>query len=430
MESRRDAPVAVIGAGGSGLLAAAALRRAGVPFEVLEARDGVGGTWRIDEKGDGSACYASLVANTSKLRMSVGSQRIPGRPWQYAGHAEMRAYFERFAKEEDLLSAIRFGWRVEAARPAGGAWVLTSRGGEERRYGSVVCALGTNGRPRFADIPGEFDGEQMHSAAYRSPGRFAGRDVLVMGVGTSGSEVAGEIAGIARRVRVSVRSTLWMTTRRLAGLPIDWLDDPRTARFLPWSVRRQVLKAICSVTIRRLHRHGLPLPTRRCGDDIIAISDTFPKAVCAGLVEFRLPVTRVDGSLVTFADGTAEEVDTIIHATGYEPPLDFLPENARPPASGLYRRIVHPDFSNLFFVGLFEAHHALLPTAEEQAAWTASVLSGRIRIPPAAERHRVSERDAVQIRKDFGDRRPFFLEWATYSAALKRERKSGGRVVA
>jgi hypothetical protein len=429
MESHPDAPVAVVGAGGSGLLTAAALRRAGVPFEVLEARDGVGGTWRIDEEGDGSACYASLVANTSKLRMSIGSRRIPGRPWQYAGHAEMRAYFERFAEEEDLRSSIRFGWRVESARVDGDGWVLTSRG-EDRRYRAVVCALGTNGRPRFADIPGEFDGEQMHSAAYRTPDRFADRDVLVMGVGTSGGEVAGEIAGTARSVRVSVRSTMWMTTRRLGGVPIDWLDVPQFARFVPWGVRRQVLKAICAVTVRRLHRHGLPLPTRRCGDDIIAISDSFPKAVRAGLVQFRPPVARVDGRVVTFADGTAEEVDAIVHATGYEPPLDFLPQDARPPECGLYRRIVHPDLANLYFVGLFEAHHALLTTAEEQAAWTAGVLSGRVAIPPPDERRRVAARDAVRRRSDFGDRRPFFLEWATYSAALRRERKSGARAAA
>ena len=63
--------VGVIGAGGSGVAAATALQRAGIDFEVLEARDGVGGTWRYDPEGDGSACYASLVANTSKLRMQI-----------------------------------------------------------------------------------------------------------------------------------------------------------------------------------------------------------------------------------------------------------------------------------------------------------------------------------------------------------------------
>src|SRR4051794_34770280 len=181
------APVAVIGAGGSGLLAAAALRRAGVEFELLEARDGVGGTWRYDESGDGSACYESLVANTSKLRMAIGGRAIPGRPWQYAGHAEMCAYLERFADEEDLRRSLSLGWRVEEARPEpdGGGWTLTSSAGETRHYRAVVCALGTQGRPRYADLEGDFEGEQPHSAAYRTPARFAGQDVLVIGLGTS-----------------------------------------------------------------------------------------------------------------------------------------------------------------------------------------------------------------------------------------------------
>src|SRR4051795_8178711 len=125
------APVAVIGAGGSGLLVAAALRRAGAEFDLLEARDGVGGTWRYDERGDGSACYESLVANTSKLRMAVGGHAIPGRPWQYARHDEMLAYFERFADEEDLRRSIRLGWRLAEARPEpDGGWALTSAGGD------------------------------------------------------------------------------------------------------------------------------------------------------------------------------------------------------------------------------------------------------------------------------------------------------------
>jgi len=132
----------------------------------------------------------------------------------------------------------------------------------------------------------------------------------------------------------------------------------------------------------------------------------------------------VDGRTVTFADGSVAEADTIVHATGYEPPLDFLSEDARPPEIGLYRRIVHPDLANLYFVGLFEAHHALLHTAEEQAAWTAAALSGQLTIPPPDERRRVAERETVRRREDFGDRRPFFLEWATYNAALRRERRS------
>lgn len=265
----------MIGAGGSGLVAAQALRRAGVEFEVLEAREGVGGTWRYDADGDGSACYASLVANTSKLRMSLGSRRIPGRSWQYASHADMLGYLERLTDEEGIRSHLKVGWRVAAARPADDGWVLTSSSGEERHYRAIVCALGVNGRPRFAELPGEFSGEQLHSARYRTPERFAGQDVLVIGLGTSGGEVAGEVASVARSVSVSVRTPMWMLTRRLGVIPLDWFDNARAAAILPWSIRRRLIQAFCRLTTGRLHRHGLPRPTRRCGDDIVAISDTF-----------------------------------------------------------------------------------------------------------------------------------------------------------
>ena len=420
------APVAVIGGGGSGLLAAAALRRAGVEFELLEARDGVGGTWRYDEHGASSACYESLVANTSKLRMAVGGRAIPGRPWEYARHAEMLAYLEELADAEDLRRSIRLGWRVEAARPSGedgDRWALTSSDGETRHYRAIVCALGANGAPRFAEIPGRFSGEQMHSAAYRTPARFAGRDVLVIGLGTSGAEVAGEVAGTARRVLVAVRDPLWMMTRRLGRLPLDWLDEPLAAHLLPWPVRRATLKTLSRLTTGRLHRLGLPRPTRRCGDDIVAISDTFPKAVRAGLVEFRPGVARAEGKTVTFTDGSSAEIDTIVHATGYEPPLGFLPDEAQPATTGLYKAMVHPERDDLFFVGLFEAHHALLHIAEQQAAWTADVLAGRLTLPAPEERRRAVAEEAERRVQQFGDRRPFFLEWATYNARLKRERR-------
>jgi hypothetical protein len=339
----------------------------------------------------------------------------------------MLAYLESFADEEGLRPLIRTGWRVESARPEGGEWVLTSGSGEGRRYRAVVCALGTNGRPRFGQVPGDFSGEQMHSSAYRTPERFAGRDVLVLGLGTSGAEVAGEVAGTARSVHVSVRDPLWMMTRRLAGIPLDWLDDPTGAQFIPWRLRRQVLKACCLLTTGRLRRHGLPWPTRRCGDDILAISDTFPKAVRAGLVDFRPAVARAERTIVTFADGSAVEVDTIVHATGFEPPLDFLSDGAHPADGGLYRGIVHPDLDGLYFVGLFEAQHALLPIAEVQAAWTADVLSGRIALPAREERRRAAAEEAERKRRDFGDRRPFMLEWGAYRAGLRRERKVARR---
>jgi dimethylaniline monooxygenase (N-oxide forming) len=421
MPSTADAAVGVIGAGGSGILAAAYLRRRGIPFELLEAREGVGGTWRYDPEGTGSAAYDSLVMNTSKLATSPAAMRIPGRPWRYASRKEMHRYMERLVDRESLGEHIRLGWRVGEAVSDAGGWMLRNESGEQRRYEKIVCALGTNGRPKWAPLNGDFSGEQLHSAEYRSPAPFAGRNVLVIGLGTSGAEVAGELAGCARSVHVAVRSPLWMMKRRLGGVPIDWIDNELVSRALPWGIRREILCALCWATTGRLFRLGLPRPTRRCGDDIIAISDTFPKAVRRGGMSFHGGVEGVAGSTVHFEGGEQAEIDTIVHATGFDPPTEFLPGEAQPGRLNLYRRILHVGAENLYFVGMFEAHRALLPIAEAQARWTAETLGGGVRLPRGEERRQIARSEGERSESDFGERREFFLDWAKYKASLSKD---------
>jgi dimethylaniline monooxygenase (N-oxide forming) len=414
--------IGVVGAGGSGIAVATALARAGLDFEVLEARDGVGGSWRYDPEGDGSACYASLVANTSKLRMQILGRKIGGPLWQYASHTEMLGYLESIADREDLRPHLCLGWRVTAANHADGAWTLRSANGEERHYRELICALGVNGRPRWASFGGDFAGEQLHSAAYRTPERFTDRDVVVVGLGTSGMEIAGELAQHSRSVVVAVRTPMWAMTRRLGRLPIDWLANPTLDRVLPWRLRRRTIAGLCTLTTGGLRRHGVGRPTRRCGEDIIAISDTFPRAVRRGLVDIRSAIGRVEGDEVHFTDGSTTRADVIVHATGFDPPTEFLPDYAHPDARSLYHRIVHTTAPDLYFVGLIEAHRALLQIAEAQAAWTADVLSGRTHLPAVAQQVAIAQEEARERSHKFGDRRPFFVDTARYIASLQRER--------
>jgi hypothetical protein len=209
-------------------------------------------------------------------------------------------------------------------------------------------------------------------------------------------------------------------TRRIAGIPCDWLDDPRLARILPWSVRRQMIRGFCTATAGNLYRYGVPRPIRRCGDDILAISDTFPRAVRSGQVQFSPAILGASANRVSFTDGTTAEVDTIIHATGFNPPTEFLPLQAQPNGQ-LYHGIVHPHVADLYFVGLLEAHRALLPIAEDQAAWTAAAIAGRLAVPAPNELAVAAAREAAGRRHDFGPRRRYLVDHARYRAILRRE---------
>jgi hypothetical protein len=218
-----------------------------------------------------------------------------------------------------------------------------------------------------------------------------------------------------------VRSPLWLMTRRIGAFPIDWIDNQAVSRVLPWSIRRRVVQGLCQLTTGQLHRLGLPRPTRRCGDDIIGISDTFPRAVRSGGISFTGGVAGSDGGTVRFDDGNEAEIDVIVHATGFEPPTRFLPTVAQPGQFNLYRRILHVDVDRLYFVGMFEAHRALLPIAEAQARWTAAVLGGDVPLPSAEDRRTVARAEGERNRHDFGGRRAFFVDWAKYKATLRKD---------
>jgi dimethylaniline monooxygenase (N-oxide forming) len=149
--------------------------------------------------------------------------------------------------------------------------------------------------------------------------------------------------------------------------------------------------------------------------------------VRAGLVEFRPAVSSVDGVTVRFVDDTTADVDVIVHATGFDLPTDFLPQELRPGPAGLYRGVSHPEADGLFFVGLIEAHRALLPIAEQQAIWTAAVLGGQIALPAASERRRMANQEADRRVRDFGDRREFLVDHAKYLAGLHRDWRGAPR---
>jgi dimethylaniline monooxygenase (N-oxide forming) len=135
----------------------------------------------------------------------------------------------------------------------------------------------------------------------------------------------------------------------------------------------------------------------------------------------------VSGNEVRFVDGTTAEVDVIVHATGFALPTDFLPDDAQPDARRLFRAIVHSVVPGLYFVGLIEAHRALLPIAEAQAAWTAAALSGRLALPAGPDRVLVAEAETARRRRDFGDRRPYLIDHARYLATLRRDLRASSR---
>jgi cation diffusion facilitator CzcD-associated flavoprotein CzcO len=212
MTSSSDIDVLVVGAGITGIYQLYRAREAGFSVQLLEAGDGVGGTWywnrypgaRFDSE---SYTYAYLF-----------SQEL-FEDWEWREHfaeqPETERYLNHVVDRFDLRHHIRFGAKVTSAvfdEPSG-TWTVVA-GGTARRARFVVAATGIFSVPYFPDVPGrdDFRGESHHTAAWpTTPVDVTGKRVAVIGTGSSGVQLIPAIADEVASLTVYQRTANWCT---------------------------------------------------------------------------------------------------------------------------------------------------------------------------------------------------------------------------
>jgi cation diffusion facilitator CzcD-associated flavoprotein CzcO len=314
LRPKDDSTVYVVGAGPAGLVTAAMLARHDIPAVVLEQSDGIAGAWR--------ARYDRLHLNTSRLTSGLPGMRFRRGAGLFPSRDEFVAYLEEFARRNAVT--VRFGTRVEALERSDGRWLLrTSRG--PLSAAEVVVATGYARQPIVPGWPGRnrFGGRMLHSAGYVTSRPFRGRDVLVVGAGSSGLEIAYDLAeGGAARVRVSARTPPNIVLRRLGRLPGDLFALPMLK--LPARIADGQHRLMRRLVLGDLSAHGLPQPDEgpfgrleRLGVAPAIVDREVVDAIASGRIEVVAGVAALDETGATLANGGRAEVDTLIAATGY-----------------------------------------------------------------------------------------------------------------
>ena len=369
----------------SGLAAIRALARAGHEVVCYEAGSAIGGMWRYENDSGLSAAYASLSANTSRQRMQYPSLPMPESVPEFPHRSDMLAYLEAYADEFDLRRFITCGTWVSAARPVDGAWEVTVRGEEPRRFDWVVVAAGHYCDPLIPELPGKFDGVIVHSRDYRTPDPFAGQRVLVVGGAQSAIDIAAEISTVAEHTILSCGGVHHLLPRRVLGRPFDSFDTS-AALLVPLPLVRLSIRAMMRLGRAKPKQGHLPPPRHPLFETRwpAVASPAAEAALKERAFEGRPRVTALAGDRVVFADGGQEPVDAIVFATGYRISFPFLPaELGR--GDGwefpLYRRILSPRAPRLAFIGVLEPGPGLFEIVERQCEWLAAVVARRVPLP-------------------------------------------------
>ncbi|MGH3133412.1 MAG: flavin-containing monooxygenase [Gaiellaceae bacterium] len=357
----------VVGAGPAGLSAAAALIERGSKPLVLEQGDTVGSAWRERR-------YDRLHLHTVRWLSGLPGLAIPRSYGRWVSRDDFVRYLDAYARRFGVEP--RLGVSVERIDRRDGAWRLTTSEGslDARR---VVVATGYSNVPRPLDWPGigGYSRDLVHSVEYRNAAPYRDRDVLVIGTGNSGAEIAVDLVdGGAAKVRLSVRTPPNIVRRERFGIPAQVIGIALGK--LPRRTLNPIGRTLRRLTVPDLRAHGWPAPhdgfTQVLRTGTIPILDVgIVDAVRSGTVEIVPAVEAFDGDEVVLADRSRIAPECVIAAIGFRPGLErlvghlgVLDERGTPVVHG---RATHPDAPGLHFAGIELTLSGLLRTAARDA---------------------------------------------------------------
>jgi dimethylaniline monooxygenase (N-oxide forming) len=433
MSSASSLPtVCLIGAGSSGIAVAKALHQNGIPFDCVEASDRIGGNWVFGNRNGMSAAYRDLHINTSRDRMAYSDYPMPADYPDYPHHSQIAAYFDNYVDHFGFRDRILFNTRVEkVSRAADGVYSVTFDDGEAREYDVVLVANGHHWDARWPEpaFPGSdtFAGTQIHAHEYVDSSIFEGKNVVVLGMGNSAMDIAVESSYVASSTFLAARRGAWIIPKYLFGRPTDhFKNDPR----IPFKIRQKAVQQLVRLHTGDLTKYGLPKPDHAFGEAHPTVSGRILDRIQHGRVAPKPNIKALDGDHVEFVDGTREPIDVVVYCTGYKISFPFFdPDFVSAPDNHieLFRRVFHPKYPDLGFVGLLQPLGSVMPLAEEQGRWLADYLRGRYALPSSAELAADIRDDQQAMHKRYvaSKRHTIQVDFEDYLWRLEKERKAG-----
>ncbi|MBN8826154.1 MAG: NAD(P)/FAD-dependent oxidoreductase [Spirosoma sp.] len=308
----------IIGAGPAGLAIAGRLAQKGLPFTILEASDHIGFSWRNH--------YDRLHLHTVKEYSALPHVPYPASYPTYVSRLDFVEYLEQYAERFSIKPL--FNQKVVSVRRGtspDGSWHVQT---ETHTFTAdrVIVATGYNRSPNIPDLPGQrnFRGIIWHSHEYRNGAAFRNEQVLVVGMGNTGAELALDLLEHDAHPSISVRSPINIIRRDMFGRPAQ--NTAILLSKLPNWLCDLIAGFTQKLTVGDMSAYGLGKPrhpptydNRRGKTPVIDIGTI--DQIKAGRIRVVPGIERINAKTVTFTDGQELPFDAIILATGYRPGL-------------------------------------------------------------------------------------------------------------
>ncbi len=377
--------VCIIGAGPSGITALKNLLDENIDAIILEKGSEVGGNWIYSEEESHSSVF-----ETTHIISSKTLSQYEDYPWEehdpntpdYPSHQQLANYFQSYARKFNLYESIRFGTEVlNAERLDDNNWSIRTKTDsieKTEEFTDLIVCNGHHWDPRWPEYPGDFTGDYIHSHHFKKAEDFKDKKVLVIGGGNSACDVAVETSRVSEKTSISMRRGYRIIPKFFFGKPSDIVGKGMTK--LPVNIRSKLSQLLIKIFIGDNETYGLQKPDHAFGQTHPTINDELLYKIRHGKVHPKVDIDRFEGKTVYFKDGSKDDFDVIIACTGFIISHPFFEKSFIDYSEGevpLYLKMMHPEYDNLFFIGLFQPLGCIWPGAEMQSKIVARQLSGK-----------------------------------------------------
>ncbi|KAF2128140.1 dimethylaniline monooxygenase 2 [Dothidotthia symphoricarpi CBS 119687] len=326
--------VAVIGLGSAGLAALKNLTEEGFEVTGFERNSYVGGLWQYTEE-DKTSVLETTTVNISKERGCFTDFPFPQDVSSFPTGAQVATYLTTYCEHFNLQPRIRLNTTIRRFTYDDDRqkWVVGLEGESEEFFDKVVIAIGgVTSLPNLPLIEGteKFGGVSVHSRAFKRPGNFKGKRVMVVGFGNTAVDTATQLAGVAEKVYLAHRHGAHVLPHLVNGRPIDHTHTLRL-----FSIQNFIIgyfpklgSIIFAKLLKDFQEKCFTIRPEWGFEPAQAspvVSDNLVPCLEKGTIDSVKGIRRIlSETQVELEDGRKVDVDAIIWCTGYKSDFSML----------------------------------------------------------------------------------------------------------